>query len=353
MRDSDVELLGGASVGPRMFTFDEQKLSKTPAKRELSTSALSIETKSLTSSQLAMRTSINSPISSSIPSLLYRFGHEEGWYIASSDIECEKEPFAQGACARVYRAKIRGTTVAMKEVLDRSNKILVKDLRNEIAVWRQTRHPNIVLFLGASFHITRGVQVLMEYMGGGDLETNIEEGVITRSKAAKICKQVAMALAWLHGNESPILHRDLKPANILLDRDGNAKLSDFGLSRMKPTGEYKMTGKTGTLRYMAPEVLLEKSYDSKVDVYSLGLIFYFAVTKAPPFMGYNRDKRHKFVQEHKNYTINPRFSLPSNVKQLIKNCTRFSPEERPTSTELVTQFERLERELGDQCCAIS
>ena len=85
-----------------------------------------------------------------------------------------------------------------------------------------------------------------------------------------------------------VIHRDLKPENIGVDSNGRLKLFDFGLGRCvkkrsKDTESYKMTGETGTLRYMAPEVVLSKPYTEKVDTYSFGIVVWTMATNTVAF----------------------------------------------------------------------
>mmetsp|Transcript_37870 Transcript_37870/g.61564 ORF Transcript_37870/g.61564 Transcript_37870/m.61564 type:complete len:194 (+) Transcript_37870:91-672(+) len=112
---------------------------------------------------------INSKISNEIPSLLLTYGKRENWFVPSADIKMENKPIAAGNCAQIYRGFFRGIQVVIKQITDRENQHDVKDIRREIALWRTLRHPNIVMFLGASFHPMHGERILMEYMFSGNL----------------------------------------------------------------------------------------------------------------------------------------------------------------------------------------
>ena len=99
-------------------------------------------------------------------------------------------------------------------------------------------------------------------------------------------KELTQAIYFLHNCYYPIMHRDIKPSNILLDEDLHIKLTDFGLSRTikKKHDIYKMSGCTGTLRYMAPEILFNKGedYNLKIDIYSMALNYWFINTGKIP-----------------------------------------------------------------------
>jgi mitogen-activated protein kinase kinase kinase 7 len=101
-----------------------------------------------------------------------------------------------------------------------------------------------------------------------------------------LLQDVARAVAFMHGKEQPICHRDLKPSNILLDKaTSTAKICDFGTSRSISTNVATMTGTIGTFVYMSPEVLFNKSYTEKCDVYSFGIIMHEVFFEWRPYSG--------------------------------------------------------------------
>jgi serine/threonine protein kinase len=136
-------------------------------------------------------------------------------------------------------------------------------------------------------------------MGGGNLEDKF--GAMwkqcghpwrpTRIQAFKWIKDLTKGITFLHNCHIPIVHRDLKPANLLLTDEDHLKVADFGLcktlQKVQVDGKpYTMTGKTGTMRYMAPEVVKsEPFYDEKVDIYSMAMIFWYILHGVRPFEG--------------------------------------------------------------------
>jgi serine/threonine protein kinase len=143
-----------------------------------------------------------------------------------------------------------------------------EDLVHEISVISHLRHPNLVLFLGAVLQQDT-VILLNEFMDGGNLEECVSNlktrhagsrAHVPRKHCAKWGIDLGQALTFLHACNPPVIHRDLKPANLLLSAEGRLKVGDFGLSsatrRGAMGGSYIMTGRTGTIRYMAPEAML-------------------------------------------------------------------------------------------------
>ena len=113
--------------------------------------------------------------------------------------------------------------------------------------------------------------------------------------------ELAQALAFLHQCKPPIIHRDLKPENILLADNGSIKLADFGLSKIcqnKGRGQYQMTGETGTLQYMAPEVIRSEQYDSSVDLYSFALVLWFLIHGETPLNDTRPQDLYKAADKH-------------------------------------------------------
>ena len=142
-------------------------------------------------------------------------------------------------------------------------------------------HPNIVRIydLGVS---DDHAHIAMEYLGGGDLRTRIENGISER-QSVQYLRQIASALSAVHGKG--VLHRDLKPGNIMLRKDGSIALIDFGLAKSAKL-EAEITDKGeifGTPYYMSPEQGHGNGVDERSDIYSLGVIFYEMLTGQKPF----------------------------------------------------------------------
>lgn len=181
-----------------------------------------------------------------------------------------------GGFGATYKAEISpGVLVAIKR-LSIGRLQGVQQFHAEIKTLGRWRHPNLVTLIG--YHLSDAEMFLIyNYLPGGNLERFIQE----RSKKPvdwrmlhKIALDVARALAYLHDNCVPrILHRDVKPSNILLDKDYNAYLSDFGLARLLGNSEtHATTGVAGTFGYVAPEYAMTCRVSDKADVYSYGVV---------------------------------------------------------------------------------
>jgi tetratricopeptide (TPR) repeat protein/tRNA A-37 threonylcarbamoyl transferase component Bud32 len=125
--------------------------------------------------------------------------------------------------------------------------------------------------------------LVMRYTDGGDLN-NLLAGRLTVERVVELLAQVAEALGYAH--RQGVIHRDVKPANVLIGRDGDALLADFGIAKiyadtLQLTGEGNMVG---TPAYMAPEQLQGKSVDARTDIYALGVVLYQALTGECPFV---------------------------------------------------------------------
>ncbi|GAB5355449.1 hypothetical protein AAMO2058_000206500 [Amorphochlora amoebiformis] len=282
-------------------------------------------------------------------------GEKERWWINEHEIILPKKEMCSGSCGKVYRTKWRTLLVAVKTIKNPSQKA-VEDLQHEILTWSTTRHPNIVTFLGASFSPTNGVMLIMEFMKGGDLQDllNKSDGPIPLKRAYEICLDISRALTFLHSCKPPILHRDLKPPNVLFDVHGVAKIADFGLSKFvnDTLNPYRMTAKTGTVRYMAPEVLLGRPYNASVDIYSFGMIMSYIFTGSKPFSGFDVKKR----IDHAKAGIQAQlpFRLHPVEKSLIAKCVLNDPRSRPTIMKVTEMLEaQAQTRSSGNCCLIS
>lgn len=196
------------------------------------------------------------------------------------------KPLGKGKFGRVYLARERsaGFVCALK-VLHKSELVqgkVEKQLRREIEIQSNLRHPNILRLYG-HFHDSKRVFLILEFAGKGELYKHLrKETRFPEWKAAQYIAQMAAALKYLH--KKHVMHRDIKPENILVGIHGEIKISDFGWSVHAPNN--RRNTMCGTLDYLPPEMLRPGSqdnyYNEKVDLWSLGVLTYeFLVGEAP------------------------------------------------------------------------
>lgn len=196
------------------------------------------------------------------------------------------KPLGKGKFGRVYLAKERTTGfVCALKVLHKSELQqgkVEKQVRREIEIHSNLRHPNIIRFYG-HFHDSKRVFLILEFAGKGELYKHLrKETKFPEWKAAQYIAQMAAALKYLH--KKHVMHRDIKPENILVGIHGEIKISDFGWSVHAPNN--RRNTMCGTLDYLPPEMLKpgsqENYYNEKVDLWSLGVLTYeFLVGEAP------------------------------------------------------------------------
>ncbi|XP_069840883.1 serine/threonine-protein kinase 36 [Dendropsophus ebraccatus] len=193
------------------------------------------------------------------------------------------ELIGEGSFGRVYkgRRKYSGEVVALKFIpkVGRSEKEL-KGLKREIQIMRDLRHPNIVRMLD-SCETEREVVVVTEYAEGELFQILEDDGSLSEDLVRDVSAQLVSALYYLHSHR--ILHRDMKPQNILLGKDRTVKLCDFGFARELSLDTLMVRSIKGTPLYMSPELVLERPYDHRSDLWALGCIVYELMVGTPPF----------------------------------------------------------------------
>jgi serine/threonine protein kinase/Tfp pilus assembly protein PilF len=144
-------------------------------------------------------------------------------------------------------------------------------------------HPNIITIHEVSEYRGRPF-IAMEYVGGESLKDLIAEKDLSFGKVIDIAGQICEGLATAH--KSGIIHRDIKPQNIVVDKDGRARILDFGLARLERDAMLTRTGSTvGTVAYMSPEQAKGERVDQRSDIFSLGVVLYEMITLQTPFRG--------------------------------------------------------------------
>ncbi|XP_054798994.1 CBL-interacting serine/threonine-protein kinase 8-like isoform X2 [Prosopis cineraria] len=177
-----------------------------------------------------------------------------------------------------------GESVAMK-VLDRSTIIehkMVDQIKREISIMKLVRHPNVVRLHEVLASRTK-IYIILEFITGGELfDKIVHHGRISEAESRRYFQQLVDGVDFCHS--MGVYHRDLKPENLLLDSQGNMKISDFGLSALPEQGVSILRTTCGTPNYVAPEVLSHKGYDGAMaDVWSCGVILYVLLAGYLPF----------------------------------------------------------------------
>ena len=194
-----------------------------------------------------------------------------------------------GGMSNVFRAhdRLLERTVALKILHEQYTRDddYVERFRREARAVAQLAHPNIVTV------IDRGEQegrqfIVFEYIDGENLKELSNRGPLEAREAIRLTLQVARALSFAH--ERGLVHRDVKPQNVLLNEDGQAKVTDFGIARSLDVHGVTQTGTVlGTSDYIAPEQARGQKVDPKTDIYSLGVVLYELLSGEVPFSGDN------------------------------------------------------------------
>jgi len=193
----------------------------------------------------------------------------------------------QGGIAEIYRARQASLNrdVAIKILFSKlsSDPELVRRFQRESMVIARLNHPNIVHVIDKGKAGNR-YYFVMEYVDGTSLREVIESTRIPLKTKLEMVAQVCKALDYAHKNG--VIHRDIKPANILIDRQGNPRVADFGIAQIVGTPDSEMTSSDvimGTLSYMSPEQKVSSTnVDHTTDIYAMGVIIYeILVSKKP------------------------------------------------------------------------
>uniref|UniRef100_A0A5B7AU09 Putative serine/threonine-protein kinase TNNI3K n=1 Tax=Davidia involucrata TaxID=16924 RepID=A0A5B7AU09_DAVIN len=157
-------------------------------------------------------------------------------------------------------------------------------------------------------------------------------------------------MAYLHNEPNVIIHRDLKPRNVLLVNSNadHLKVGDFGLSKLiraqNSHDGYKMTGETGSYRYMAPEVFKHRKYDKKVDVFSFAMILYEMIEGDPPLSHYEPYEAAKYVAEGHRPAFRAKGYI-TELRDLTDQCWATDMNQRPSFLEILKRLEKIKEIL--------
>jgi len=258
------------------------------------------------------------------------------------------EELGKGGMGRVYKAvdtKIK-EKVALKLIKPdiASDKKTLERFGNELRIARKIVHKNV----GRMYDINEqeGTHYIsMEYVSGQDLKDFIRQsGQMGVGTAILIIKQVCEGLSEAH--KLGIVHRDLKPNNIMIDKEGNVRIMDFGIARsLKEKGLTEAGVMIGTPEYMSPEQVEARGVDPRSDIYSLGIIMYEMLTGKVPFEGdtpFSIGIKHKSEIPKDPRELNSQ--IPEDLSGVILKCLEKDPKKRYQSAqELHSELESIEK----------
>ena len=234
-----------------------------------------------------------------------------------------------------------------------SLKTIILKFIKEINIISNLRHPNILLYIGASIDKNNNFYIVTEYISNGNLfnylhknnneyEDNKSNYNKLNSKLKlKIAYQIALSIKYLHSRN--ITHCDIKSSNILLENDFDIKLSDFGLSQFLNILDFSVNkrGKFGTTHWMAPEIMLNQKYQKKSDVFSYGMILYELISGKIPYKELSNVQIIGLVADSKRIVDISDIENDFFLKKLCSQCIMYEIEKRPTFEEIINYFEKI------------
>ncbi|XP_065864976.1 putative leucine-rich repeat receptor-like protein kinase At2g19210 [Euphorbia lathyris] len=261
----------------------------------------------------------------------------------------------KGGFGTVYHGKLNdGTEVAVK-ILSPSSAQGYKEFQTEVKLLLKVHHRNLTALVGYCNEGTK-MGLIYEFMANGNLDDHLSDSnsnVLSWEIRLQIAVDAAQGLEYLHNGCKPqIVHRDVKTTNILLNEKFQAKLADFGLSRMFPVegGTHVSTIVAGTLGYLDPEYYVTNRLSEKSDVYSYGVVLLELIT-GRPVISKTGEKTHisEFVSEMLENgdiesILEPRLGGNVDVNSAWKvvelgmACVSTTAATRPTMNQLVTQL---------------
>ncbi|EAS05912.1 plant dual-specificity MAP kinase kinase family domain protein (macronuclear) [Tetrahymena thermophila SB210] len=220
-------------------------------------------------------------------------------------------------------------------------KYIIDALKNEVQLWKELDHPNIVKFIDFS-ETPNNIYFFLEYCNGGDLDKLIKrQGRLSEVETIHYFKEIVDGCDFLY--KKAIIHRDLKPENILI-HNGAAKIADFGFAKVIDyDNREKAATQTyvGTPYYMAPQIINGEEYSIKCDIWSLGVMLYQALYGMVPFS--DKTSLESLAQKIKQAEIKFPPSIPvcNEIKELIQKMLTADEDKRISIAEVKTIMDEL------------
>lgn len=283
------------------------------------------------------KVALEKPLEEAKPQLSNTFLLSDGVVIQHNEIDwTQKKLLGRGGCGIVYLAHWHGTKVAVKQLYEELSQMALEEFEKEAKIGAELRFKHVVQLYGITPKAP--YYMVMEYMPKGSLYDLLRTGPLVWENKIKLALNISIGLSFLHTKN--IIHRDLKSQNILIGKNNEVKLSDFGLSKIKQsTRSASKKGEdrgVGTLHWKAPELFkMGAQHTPKSDIYSLGMVLWEIASGRLPY-----EEAKDEVQIISHVCLGQREEIPSQtpsfLKKLITQCWDQSPEERPVLQEIIS-----------------
>ena len=265
----------------------------------------------------------------------------------------EMRKIGEGAAGEIFLTTRRGETrkLAVKKMtLNQQNMAL---MTTEISIMKNSRHPNVVEYI-ESYLVRDKLWVVMEYMDGGcltEILDQFEHVRLTEAQVAYVCLCTLRALSYIHSLHR--IHRDIKSDNLLLGTNGDVKLADFGYAAQLTQTKQKRTTIVGTPYWMAPEVIRGQNYDTKVDIWSLGIMIMEMLEGEPPYMEFPPLRALFLITTKGVPPLKTPEAFSPELRSFLNACLEKMPEARGSADQLLAHpFMRMACTPGEFATAI-
>ncbi|BBH08341.1 MAP kinase kinase 6 [Prunus dulcis] len=257
-----------------------------------------------------------------------------------------------GGVVQLVRHKWVGNLFALKVIQMNIQEEIRKQIVQELKINQAAQCPHVVV-CHHSFYHNGAISLVLEYMDRGSLADVIRQvKTILEPYLAVVCKQVLQGLVYLH-NERHVIHRDIKPSNLLVNHEGEVKITDFGVSASLASSMGQRDTFVGTYNYMSPERISGSTYDYSSDIWSLGLVVLeCAIGRFPYMQSEDQQSWPSFYELLEAIVESPPPSAPSD--QFSPSFVLFiqkNPQDRSSSLDLlghpfIKKFEDKDIDLG-------
>lgn len=252
----------------------------------------------------------------------------------------------EGGYSEVFlvRNKNNGKEYALKVISRYVNRKDKRDrILQEIKVLKMCDHPNIIKLYdwfeyGGNYHL------VLEYINCRDLGHKFADNIPDQNEALSIIRQIASAIKYCH--DKNIIHRDIKLANVLIDNNGNIKLTDFGLCIIKKYKDDVYRTDAGTMKFKAPEIFLRHDYNESIDIWSFGVLIYVLLIGKYPFDGNKEEIIRKEIIRGRVPLRHESLTQPQ--MHLLKHMLVIDPVDRYTINDVVNH-NWLSQKLCNNC----